>query len=86
MGKRKSFISKKSEELQAQYDMSGLVDDYYGLGMSSAFGYVLFALDEEYTNKELRELIRDILGTNEKLMADAYAIAYDVHKNTRDGN
>ena len=77
----KTHLDKRFEEVNKKHDLEGFLTSYYNLGLATAFGNILYALDNEYTSKAIRLMIIDMINADKQLLADSYAIANDMHKN-----
>lgn len=77
---KRTYLDKRLEEINEEHDLNSFVTSYYNLGVAQAMGVVMYGINEEYNNKEIRALIRDMYKEDNQLMLDIHTIANEYHE------
>lgn len=72
--KGKSYVEKRAEEIANEYNINKTLEKYYNLGLSTAYGYVMYMLDQDFDKKDIKKVIMDACKDNVQFRSDVYGV------------
>ena len=72
--KEKSYVEKRAEEIANEYNINKTLEKYYNLGLSTAYGYVMYMLDQDFDKKDIKKVIMDACKDNVQFRSDVYGV------------
>lgn len=82
--KKAGYIQERAEEIFNECNINTTMENYYKLGQSSVYGFVLYMLDkEEFTKSDIKKFIVTNLKDDTQLRCDSYDIWGECLKNEK---
>lgn len=72
--RKKSYIEKRAEKIANECNLNNVLDSYYKLGLAHAYGNVMYMLDQDFDNKDIKKLIMDTTKDGTQLRCDLYGV------------
>ncbi len=72
--RRKSYTEKRAEEIMNEYNINKALEEYYNLGLSTAYGYVMYMLDQDFDKKDIKKVIMDACKDDTQFRCDAFGV------------
>ena len=72
--KEKSYTEKRAEEIINECNVNKALEGYYNLGLSTAYGYVLYMLDQDFDKKDIKKVIMDTCKNDTQFRCDMFGI------------
>ena len=70
----KSYIEKRAEKIANVCNLNNTLEEYYKLGLAHAYGSVMYMLDQDFDNKDIKKLIMDTTKDDTQLRCDLYGV------------
>lgn len=72
--RRKSYTEKRAEEIMNECNVNKTLEGYYSLGLSTAYGYVLYMLDQDFDKKDIKKVIMDTYKNDTQFRCDMFGV------------
>ena len=72
--REKSYVEKRAEEIANECNINETLEKYYNLGLSTAYGYVMYMLDQDFGKKDIKKVIMDACKDNVQFRSDVYGV------------
>lgn len=72
--RRKSYTEKRAEEIMNECNINKALEGYYNLGLSTAYGYVLYMLDQDFDKKDIKKVIMDACKVDVQFRSDVFGV------------
>ena len=72
--KKKNYAEQRAEEIMNEYNINKALEGYYNLGLSTAYGYVLYMLDQDFDKKDIKKVIMDACKDDTQFRCDAFGV------------
>lgn len=70
--KEKSYVEKRAEEIANEYNINKTLEKYYNLGLSTAYGYVMYMLDQDFDKKDIKKVIMNARKDDTQFRCDMF--------------
>lgn len=72
--RKKSYTESRFEEIANECNINKALEEYYKLGLSSAYGYVMYMLDQDFDKKDIKKFVIDGLKSDVQFRSDVYGV------------
>lgn len=72
--KKKNYAERRVEEIANKFNITELIEDYYKLGASTAYGNVMYMLDQDFDKKDIKKFILDGTKDDIQFRSDVFGV------------
>ena len=72
--RKKSYIESRIEEIVNECNINKSLEEYYKLGLSNAYGYIMYMIDQDFDKKDIKKVIMDSLKDDAQLRCDVFGV------------
>lgn len=72
--KKKSYDDQRAEEIFNKFNITELMEDYYKLGLSSAYGYIMYMIDQDFDKRDIKKFIMDGTKDDVQFRSDVFGV------------
>ena len=72
--KKKSYADQRAEEIFNKFNITELMEDYYKLGLSSAYGYIMYMIDQDFDKRDIKKFIMDETKDDVQFRSDVFGV------------
>lgn len=72
--RKKNYIENRLEEVADECNINKALEEYYKIGLSTAYGYVMYMLDQDFDKKDIRKFIIDGLKGDTQFRCDVFGV------------
>lgn len=81
--RRQNYIEKRFEKIANECNINEALEGYYNLGLSTAYGYVMYMLDQDFDKKDIKKVIMNACKDNIQFRNDVYGVWGELMDKTR---
>lgn len=72
--RRKSYTEKRAEKMMDECNINKALEGYYNLGLSTAYGYIMYMLDQDFDKKDIKKVIMDACKDDIQFRSDVFGV------------